>query len=135
MQGQLAVGTPEQYLDSLQEPRKSEIARIDAFIRSIAPELEPHICAGILAYGRYHYRYSSGREGDWFRVGLASNKQYISIYVCASDGNGYIAEQNKHRLPKAKIGRSCIRFKRFDDLDVEVMRELVRQAATLGFSM
>jgi len=63
---------------------------------------------GILVYGLYHYKYASGREGDWFVVGLASQKNYVSLYTCACDKDGYLAENNQDRLGKASVGRSCI---------------------------
>ena len=60
----------------------------------------------MLAYGPWHYKYASGREGDWFRIGVASDKNYISLYICASDGDGYVAERYKAALPKANIGKA-----------------------------
>jgi uncharacterized protein DUF1801 len=83
----------------------------------------------MLAYGRYHYRYASGREGDWFRIGLASQKRYISLYVTAANGERYVAETYKDRLPKAGIGKSCVRFKRLEDLDRSALESLIREGA------
>lgn len=85
---------------------------------------------GMLGYGAYHYRYASGREGDWMLVGLASNKRYISLYVTAGRPDGrYLAEAYADRLPAASIGRSCIRVKRAADLDPEVVTALLVEAA------
>ena len=87
----------------------------------------------MLAYGSYHYRSASGREGDWFLIGLASNKRYISLYVIAADKeHGYIAESYRERLPKADIGRSCVRIKRLTDVDIDVLSELIRAGATFS---
>jgi hypothetical protein len=129
MKGQLKVSTPAEYIAKLEEPRKSEIAALDKLIRKLAPALEPFIHIGMLAYGHWHYKYDSGREGDWFRIGLASNKNYISLYICATDAKGYIAGRFKKELPKAKIGKSCVRFKRLSDLDQAVVAELIREGA------
>ncbi len=125
MKGQLDVRTPAEYIAALDEPRRTDIARLDSLIRASVPSLEPFIHSGMLAYGLLHYRYASGREGDWFRVGVASNKRYISLYACAADDQGYVAERFRARLPKADIGRSCVRFKRLDDLDEGVLVELL----------
>ncbi len=124
MKGQLDVETPEEYIAALDEPRKSEIRRIHDLIRETVPDLEPHIRSKMIGYGTDHYKYASGREGDWFKIGLASNKNYISLYACGVCKGGYVAELNKDRLPKANIGKSCIRFKKLDDLDVEVLKEI-----------
>ena len=83
----------------------------------------------MLGYGRYHYRYASGREGDWMLIGLASRKQYISLYVTAVVDDRYLAESYAERLPKASVGKSCIRVRRADDLDPEVVRALLVEAA------
>jgi hypothetical protein len=135
MKGQSKAKTPEEYIESLDEPRRSEIAKLDAIIRKTVPKLEPHICAGMLAYGPFHYKYATGREGDWFRVGVASNKQYISLYACAADSRGYVAERYKKKLPKANIGKSCVRFKRVEDLDAKALKELLKETAVTGFSI
>jgi len=129
VKGQLKVSTPAEYIAKLDEPRKTEIAAIDALIRKTAPKLQPFIHSGMLAYGPWHYKYSSGREGDWFRIGLASNKNYISLYICAGDDSAYIPEQFKAALPKASIGRSCVRFKRLGDLDPAALKKLIRVGA------
>jgi hypothetical protein len=129
MKGQLEVTSHEEYIAKLEEPRKSEVAALNALIRKTAPNLTPFILNGILAYGPWHYKYASGREGDWFRIGVASNKNYISLYICAADGDGYVAERYKESLPKASIGRSCVRFKRLSDLDQQSLKKLIREGA------
>ncbi|MFZ5469862.1 MAG: DUF1801 domain-containing protein [Myxococcota bacterium] len=135
MKGQLAVSTPKEYLAALEEPRRSEIAALDELIRKTAPQLDPHIRAGMLGYGSFHYKYASGREGDWFRLGLASNKRYISLYACAADERGYVAERYKAKLPKASIGKSCVRFKRLADVDLKVLAALIKETAKGKFGM
>ena len=84
---------------------------------------------GVLGYGSYRYRYASGREGEWFVVGLANRKQYISVYLSAEEDGAYLAETNAPRLGKVSVGRSCIRFRRLEDIDLGVLGELVRRAA------
>lgn len=129
MKGQKKAATPAEYLAQLEEPRKSDIVALDTLIRKIAPKLEPFIQMGILAYGRYHYKYASGREGDWFRIGLASNAQYISLYVAGAEGESPAARYRED-LPKANIGKGCIRFKRLSDLDQAVLKKLIREVSS-----
>jgi hypothetical protein len=87
---------------------------------------------GMLGYGTYHSRYARGREGECMAIGIANNKQYISLYCCGADEHGYVAEQSKKRLPKANIGKGCVRFNRLADLDQEVLEELIQKAAALA---
>jgi hypothetical protein len=135
MKGQSDAKTPKEYIAKLDEPRQTEIKRVDKLIRQTVPELKPFIVAGMLGYGPFHFKYPSGREGDWCRIGLASNKSYISLYACAADKRGYVAERYKKKLPKASIGKSCVRFKKLDDLDVEALKALLRETAKTGFSL
>src|SRR6266849_1393172 len=135
MKGQLKVSSPAEYIAKLEEPRKTEIAALDVLIRKTAPKLEPFIHIGILAYGPWHYKYASGREGDWFRIGVASNKSYISLYICACDGKGYIAERYTAALPKANIGKSCVRFKRLSDLEPAALKKMIREGAQTSAKM
>ena len=127
MKGQLRASTPAEYLAQLQEPRKAEVAALDALIRKAAPKLEPFILSGMLAYGPYHYKYESGCEGDGFRIGVASNQNYISLYV--GPCGGLLAERYQAALPKAKIGKGCVRFKRLGDLDQAALKKLIRDSA------
>jgi uncharacterized protein YdhG (YjbR/CyaY superfamily) len=133
MQGKSDAATHEEYIERLAEPRRGEIRELHELIRRTVPELEPTMDFGMLGYGKYHYRYPSGREGDWQLVGVASNKNYISLYVTAeAPGGGYLAEAYQDQLPKASIGKSCIRFKRLGDVDREVLERLLRDAAEAG---
>jgi uncharacterized protein YdhG (YjbR/CyaY superfamily) len=127
MKGQIKAATPAEYLAQLAEPRKSEVAALHALIRKTAPKLEPFIQMGILAYGPFHYQYASGREGDWFRIGVASNAQYISLYVAGVKEGDHPAERYKKDLPKAKIGKACVRFKRLSDLDEGALKKLIKE--------
>jgi Domain of unknown function (DU1801) len=125
-----AATTPEQYIDDLEEPRRGDIRQLHELIRKTVPKLEPYMEHGMIGYGRFHYRYASGREGDTCTIGLASNKRSIALHLIATDAAGnYLAESYRDRLPKADIGKSCIRFKRLEDVDETVLREMIREAA------
>lgn len=134
------IKTPADYLAHLPDDRKAALTALDRAIRKAVPKLKPVIVYGMLGYGPFHYKYASGREGDWVVIALASQKNYISLYLCACTPGGYLAEINKHRLGNVSVGKSCIRFKKVEDLNLEVAIELVQQAADLaqkpgGFAM
>jgi len=135
MYGNSDAATHEEYIAQVEEKRRSDIQRLHDLVREVAPELEPTMDFGMLGYGKFHYKYASGREGDWMKIGIANNKQYISFYCCSADADGYVAERYRERLPKADIGKSCVRFKRLSDLDENTLRELIREAASAGWGM
>ena len=119
------AATPAEYIDALPEPRRADVRVLDALIRREAPGLEPHLQSGMLAYGHYRYKPKSGVVGDWFFLGLSGRKTYVSLYVMAEPA----LESFRDRLPKADIGRSCVRIKRLTDVDLDVVADLVRQGA------
>jgi hypothetical protein len=121
-----------EFIDRLEEPRRSEIAQLDALIRDVGPDLEVQAGKDMIGYGPFHYRYASGREGDAHLLALSPRKNYISIYVLCTKDGAYLAESYKERLPKADIGKSCVRFKRPSDVDLGELRELLAEAVRLG---
>lgn len=118
--------TPEEYIALIDEPRRSDIQKLHDLIKKTVPKLKPYILSGMIGYGPFHYKSPrSGKEGDWAIIALASQKNYISVYVCAVDGDTYVAEKYKSKLPKASIGKSCIRFKKPEDIDLKVLQEVI----------
>ena len=85
MKGQLDVKTPAEYIATVDDKRRSDIAALDALIRKHTPKLEPVIMGGMLGYGPFHYRYASGREGDACKLSIVGDASYISLYCFASD--------------------------------------------------
>jgi hypothetical protein len=124
-----APSSPEDYIASLDEPRRSDVEKLHEFIRKTRPDLEPQLQSGIIAYGPFQYRYASGREGDWFVVGLASRKQYITVYLTGGDEHGYLAESYAPRFPKAKTGRGCLYFRNLKAVEWDALQEVLEKAA------
>lgn len=112
------------------------MAAVHKAIRKAVPKLKPYVTAGmgtpIVGYGKYRYRSSSGREGEWFLVGLAAGKAYFSLHICAGGKDGYLAEKNAAKLGKVKTGRSCINFKKLEDLNLAEAMKLVKLAEKVG---
>ncbi|HVF70861.1 MAG TPA: DUF1801 domain-containing protein [Chthoniobacterales bacterium] len=131
MKAASTVRTPAQYLAALPEERRADMTALHKAIRQAAPSLKPSIQSGMLGYGTLDRKCASGREGDAAVVGLASQKNNISLYLCVSDETGYLPEQNKDKLGKVAVGRSCIRFKKLADLNLKAAMKLVEQAARL----
>jgi hypothetical protein len=125
--------TPNEYLVALSEPRRTELKSLDAAIRKAAPKLKPYLAYGgtMIGYGPYHYKYTSGREGDCPIVALSSRAQFVSLYVSGHRDGKSIAEAAKPKLGKVSVGKACIRFKRLEDLNLPAVLELVREASGL----
>lgn len=132
MFGTTTAKTHQEYIEMVDEPKRTELLQLHNLISKSLPNQERWIVSGILGFGKFHYKgKSKGCEGEWFRVGLAANKTGMSIYMCVGDKNGYLPEQAKERIGKATVGRSCIRFKKLSDLNLPVVEELLIRARDL----
>lgn len=77
----------------------------------------------IVGLGRYHYKYKSGREGDWFKVGFSPRKQSISLYLTT----GFKESQDLlNKLGKHKTGKACLYINKLEDVDKEVLQKLIK---------
>ena len=125
--------TPAAYLAALPEPRRTELKALHAAIRKAAPQLKPFLGYNgtILGYGRYYYKYATGREGEAAVVGLSSRAQAISLYVSGHRKGKTIAEAAKSKLGQVSVGKVCIRFKKLADLNLSEAMALVRAASAL----
>jgi hypothetical protein len=129
--------TLAEFLAGLPDDRRDTVTTVHKAIRKAAPKLAPLIMNGmgpspIIGYGKYRYRSASGREGDWYLIGLVPGKKDYSLHICVLDKDGYLVERNAARLGKVKTGRSCINFKKLEDLKLDVAMGLVKQAEKLG---
>ena len=79
----------------------------------------------IVGFGSYHYKYASGREGDWFLAGFSPRKQNLTLYIMAGFDE-YDALLSK--LGKHKTGKSCLYINKLEDVDLDTLRELVKRS-------
>jgi len=79
----------------------------------------------IVGFGEYHYKYESGREGDWFVTGFSPRKQALTVYIMA----GFTRyEELMAKLGKYKTGQSCLNIKKLEDVDRKALAELIKQS-------
>ena len=128
---------PSDYIESLPTETHADVVRLDAAISTIMAGHPKTMWEGkfwggseqqIIGYGDYSYERSDRKTVEWFIVGLAQQKQYISVYVNAVDEDGYLTEKYADTLGKAKIGKSSISFTSLDDIHLDVLLDLVTKA-------
>ena len=129
--------TLDEFLAALPADRRDTMTTVHNAIRKAVPKLAPFMMSGmgpspIIGYGKYHYKSASGREGDWFLIGLAAGKKDYSLHICVGGKGGYLVERNAAKLGKVKTGRSCINFKKLEDLKLAAAMALVKQAEKFG---
>jgi len=119
----------DEYLAAVPENRKETVNFLHRFIQESAPKLKAHFAANMLGYGSFEYLDKRIKQyKPWPIVALANQKNYISVYVCAIEGDQYLAEKNASKLGKVSVGKSCIRFKKLEDLNLEVLKQVLQQA-------
>jgi len=119
----------EEYLANVPDERKEIINFMHEFIQKAAPGLKPHFAYNMLGYGAFPYTDYKKREIEWPVIALANQKNYVSVYICAVDDGEYVAEKNKDKLGKVSVGKSCIRFKKIGDLNLDEMKRVIKLAA------
>ena len=120
--------TAGEYLATIPEGQRPDARRLHRLIRRTAPSLKLFVTSGGIGYGPTHVRYASGREVDWFVVGLAGRKRGLALHVMLPADGSPMPEIKKDRFPKGDVGKSCVRFRKLDDLDKRAVVALVRAA-------
>lgn len=116
----------EAFLDAVPDPRRREDAkRVRALMERLSGEPAVLWTYGIVGFGRYHYRYDSGREGHAGRIGFSPRAKELVLYLIG----GFPRHQAlMDRLGKYKTGKSCLYIKRLSDVDEAVLEELIAEA-------
>jgi hypothetical protein len=79
----------------------------------------------IVGFGNYHYKYKSGRKGDWFLTGFSPRKQNLTLYIMPGFSR---FEELLEKLGKYKTGKGCLYINKLEDVDMATLRELVKQS-------
>ncbi len=119
----------KEYFEALPLERRQPIEFLDKFIKKVAPSLKTNFIYNMPGYGSFKYKNYKKEILNWPVIALASQKNYISLYICAVEGNKYIAEKYEKDLGKVNVGRSCIRFKKIEDLNLKTLEKVIKLAA------
>ena len=120
--------TVKEYLDAVPKEHKEMVMFLNNFIKKAVPKLKVHFANNMLGYGSFPYKNAKKEMIEWPTVALASQKSYVSIYVCSVIDGEYVAEAHKKELGKVKVGRSCISFKKIEDVNLPVLKKVLKVA-------
>lgn len=111
------------YINTVVSPdRLNDIKVVMKIMSEITGEKPVMWGTSIVGYGSYHYKYESGREGDFMKSGFASRKAAISIYLLAGFDR---FPELMNALGKYKTGKSCLYIKKLADVDLDVLKSLI----------
>ena len=135
------VETLEAYF-AFDPKREADLHRLDGLIRKAAPNLkryfhkgapegEPGMRFKMIGYGKSFYRATTAEKVEWPVVGVALQKNYISVYFAVTQRGAAVTDPYAGRLGELRMGRNNFSFKRFGDLDFSTAAALFGEAAQI----
>ncbi len=115
------------FIDAIEpEWKKEDSQKILKLMKKITSENPVMWGSAIVGFGSYHYRYKSGREGDWFLTGFSPRKQSMTLYMAGcNDGS---QDELIKKLGKYKKSVGCLYFKKLTDIDVLILEEIIEKS-------
>ena len=118
----------DEFIAAAGPEKQSDSERLIAILQDITGEKPVLWGPSIIGFGRYHYEYDSGHEGDSALIGFSPRKRELVIYI----GPGFDSFQGLlAKLGKHKTGQSCLYIKRLSDINLKVLTELMAESVKL----
>lgn len=112
----------EKFIDAVEDERKRRDSLELLEMMKRVTGSEPRMWGSMVGFGQYHYRYESGREGDFFITGFAPRKTALTVYIMPGF-DGYAEKLEK--LGPCKTGKSCLYLKNLDTIDRQVLEDII----------
>jgi len=114
------------FLNSVEnETRRRDAYTINEMMTRISGEKPKMWGESIVGFGSYHYKYASGREGDWMMTAFSPRKANLVLYIMPGYGE---FDDIMERLGKHKTGKACLYINKLEDLDMTVLEELITES-------
>jgi uncharacterized protein YdhG (YjbR/CyaY superfamily) len=111
------------------ESKRADCYQILEIMRK-ATKAEPKMWGtSTIGFGKYHYMYPSGREGDWFLTGFSPRKQSLTLYM--NGGFDQFKDLMK-QLGKHSTGKGCLYINKLEDIDLKVLKKLIQQSVKVA---
>jgi nucleoid DNA-binding protein len=114
------------FLDQIEpEQKRKDSHALVALMSQITAEKPKLWGTSIIGFGDYHYKYRSGREGDWFLTGFSPRKNALTVYLmCDLSHEGLDFDG----LGKYKLSKGCLYFKKIEDVDLNVLTQIIKDS-------
>lgn len=117
------------FLNSIKDKQRRQECLTVLEMMKKATKTEPKMWgSSIVGFGKYHYVYASGREGDWFLTGFSPRKQNLTLYIM---GGLSAHEALLQKLGKHKTGKGCLYVNKLEDIDLPTLRKLIVEGVKL----
>jgi hypothetical protein len=126
-----SIASVEKFINSVPDAQKQKDAFIILGMMKVATGEEPKMWgSSIIGFGDLHYKYESGREGDWFKMGFSPRKQNLTLYLTMGGGLDKFEDILK-KLGKYKTGKGCLYINKLADVESKVLKQIIERAAEL----
>ena len=116
----------EEFLDAVDHPqKKADSFELLKIMKEVTQEEPIMWGTSIIGFGSYHYRYASGREGDWPIVGFSPRKRSLTVYL--TPGLDEIGDL-LGKLGKHRVGKGCLYINKLSDVDTDVLKEIIKKS-------
>ena len=114
------------FIKKIRDPvRRQDCQRLAKMMREIVGKNATMWGSRIVGFGQYHYRYASGREGDFMLTGFSPGTRNLTMYIMSGFDN---YESLMNSLGKYKTGKSCLYVRKLDDIDEKVLATLIEKS-------
>ena len=114
------------FINAIEDPqRKKDARKVASMMRKATGKRAKMWGPSMVGYGSYHYRYASGREGDFMITGFSPRKQALTLYIMPGYGKFDALMKD---LGKFKTGKACLYIKRLSDVDEDVLQNLINKS-------
>lgn len=118
------------FIDGIDREQQRTDSRVVAEMMQRATGSKPRMWGeSIIGFGDTHYKYTTGREGDWFLVGFSPRKQNLTLYLTCGINN---LEEDLKRLGKHKTSVSCLYINKLSDVNLLVLEEIIQKSVQIG---
>ena len=116
----------EEFLNGIPDEQKRNDCFAVLHLMKKITKAEPKMWGdSMIGFGSYHYKYESGREGDWFLTGFSPRKQNLTLYIIAGFKQ---YEELLRKLGKHKTGKSCLYINKLADINQTILKELIEKS-------
>jgi nucleoid DNA-binding protein len=116
----------DDFLNSVEnEQKRADCFQVKAWMEAISGESAKMWGTAIVGFGTYHFKYDSGREGDFMKIGFSPRAQNLTLYIMPGFKR---YPELMEKLGKYKIGKSCLYVKKLEDVDNNILQELITES-------
>lgn len=128
-----------EYITSHKESKRSDLENLHQIILGLMPKCKLWFLDGKndenkivsnpnIGYGIHLMKYADGKTRDFYKIGLSTNTTGISVYIMGIEDKKYLVNTFGEKIGKASMTSYCIKFKKLDDINIEILKEAIQSA-------